>query len=97
MPQNNMNTDTEDAALRKRVAGAVNVLYHTYNSLLLRRVIKAKRECLDKKIRRNMKHDRLYAGNVNYITPRIIFLRSLLFLSTFFFRVATKLKSVGRA
>lgn len=97
MTKNNTNTDSEDVALRKRLAGAVNVLYHTSNSLLLRRVIKAKRARLDKRIRSNMKRGRLYTGTVGYVTPKIIFLRSLLFVSTMLFRVATKLKSVGRA
>ena len=97
MPKNNTNIDTEEAELRKRLAGAVNVLYHASNSLLLRGVIKAKRARLDKKIRRNMKQGRLYVGNVNYATPKIVFLRTLLLLSTLFFRVATKLRSVGRA
>lgn len=101
MPQNDMSGDAyenEDAALRRKFSGAANVLYHSYNSILLRSLIKTKRARLDKTIRRNMRQNRLYTGNVNYFAPKIIFLRALLFLSTFFFRVAMKLRSVvGRA
>lgn len=100
MPKNNSSTDiykSEDVLLRKRLFGAMNVLYHTYNSILLRRVIKAKRARLDKKIRHNMERNRFYTGRVIYMTPKIILLRALIFLSTLFFRIATKLRSVGRS
>ena len=98
MPKNNISGDAyraEDVALRRQFSGAANVLYHSYNSILLRSLIKSKRARLDKKIRHNMQQNRVYAGDVSYFTLKIISLRALLLLSTLLFKVATKLRSAG--
>lgn len=100
MPKNSLDIEpheSEDLVLRKRLSGAINILYHTSNTILLRRIIQAKRARLDRKIRRSVKQNKPFVENVSYATPKIIFLRLVLYSTTFLFRVATKLRSKGRA
>ncbi len=91
--ENNTNVHPDEALLKKNLKGAVNVIYHTSNSLLVRAITKSKRKQLDKNILNSMKNGSGgRVGNVYYITPRIITLKVTLLSLTLFFKLITRLR-----